>query len=298
MMMIVRLGFGQEVHARGAAKPSRRQCGITAIVVAVSLYLGWIPQTALAQDGSAQTSRIDATGSGWIVTLGVLPQYGPDFVGARSSSVEFVPQFSFRREGESAGFSTPDDAVDYAIVDTPTLKLGPAGDVRSGRSSKDDPSLAGLDNYSWRIEAGAFVEFWPIQDVVRTRIELMHGLRADDGFSANLAADLIQHYGRFTLSAGPRMVLADSDEMELQFGVTPAVRNGRVAAFNAGGGIQSVGINATLSYDWSEDWNLTIFNRYDRLVLDAADSPITRQFGSEDQFTLGVGITYSFHVGD
>jgi outer membrane protein len=242
----------------------------------------------------------DDGGTAWIVTVGVMTQYGPDFTGAKTNGISFVPQFSFRREGESAEFSAPDDGVDYAIYDTPALKIGPVATFDPGRSRKADISLAGLDNFSWRVEAGAYVEFWPIQDFIRTRIEMLRGLHSNDGFSANLGADMVRRYGDFTLSAGPRLVIADSDAMQFQFGVSPqaALRHGHVAAFEAGGGVQSMGVNATLNYDISEDWRLTIFDRYDRLVGDAADSPITRQFGSADQFTVGIGATYSFAVGD
>jgi MipA family protein len=95
-------------------------------------------------------------------------------------------------------------------------------------------------------------------------------------------------------------VLADGDSMQFLFGVSDAasIRNGRVGPFNADAGVQSVGANATVSYDWSEDWKFTVFGRYDRLVGDAADSPITKEFGSPDQFTVGAGVAYSFHLTD
>jgi MltA-interacting protein MipA len=39
-----------------------------------------------------------------------------------------------------------------------------------------------------------------------------------------------------------------------------------------------------------------VFDRFDRLVGDAARSPVTRRFGTADQFTAGVGVTYSFRT--
>jgi MipA family protein len=39
-----------------------------------------------------------------------------------------------------------------------------------------------------------------------------------------------------------------------------------------------------------------VFQRFDRLLGDAAASPITRRFGSPDQFTFGLGANYSFAV--
>ncbi len=266
------------------------------LVISAFLCIEWAWMPAFAEDGSAKTSQTDGHVPDWIITVGVMPQYGPNYVGSQKSGIEFAPQFDFRREGEPNDFSAADDALGYAVFDSPTLKIGPAGTVLNGRSVKDSHALAGLDNYSWRLEVGAFAEFWPIEDLLRTRIEVMHGLRSDDGFTINLGADLVQHFGRFTVSAGPRGALADSDQAQLLFGVSPSAstRNGRVAPFDASGGLESVGVNETVSYDWSEALRLTVFSRYDRLVGDAANSPITRELGSLDQFTVGAGITFSF----
>jgi MipA family protein len=266
-----------------------------------ALCCGVVSSAAVAGDLPAQEDDdIGGGGIGWIVTLGVMPQYGPDFPGSKHGAVTFVPQFSVRREGEPLEFSAPDDGIDYALYDTPDLKIGPVGSVDHRRPASADTALTGLDSFSWRIEAGAYVEFWPLHDVLRTRAEVVHGLRVQDGFATNLSADLVQRYGAFTLSGGPRLVIADSDAMQFQFGVTPeaAARNGKVGAFDADAGFQSVGANATLNYDWSQDWRLTVFGRYDRLVGDAAESPITRELGTADQFTFGAGFTYSFHVGE
>jgi outer membrane protein len=36
------------------------------------------------------------------------------------------------------------------------------------------------------------------------------------------------------------------------------------------------------------------YGRYERLVGDAADSPIVREFGSRNQLSGGLGLTYTF----
>lgn len=260
----------------------------------------WSARPASAADVDPLSKEAADAKGGWIVSIGVMPLYEPTFVGSSSHRVDFIPQFSFRREGEEAGFSAPDDGLDYAVYDTPTLKLGPVATIERERFGKTDRALRGLDNYSWRASAGAFVEFWPVEDVVRLRTEVLHGLNGDAGFTANLSADFVKHYGPFTFSAGPRLQLADDDEMQIQFGVSrrAAERNGHVAPFDTAGGLESVGVNATLSYQWSDNWIFTVFNNYDGLVGDAANSPVTQGFGSPDQFTFGAGVTYSFHVGD
>jgi outer membrane protein len=38
------------------------------------------------------------------------------------------------------------------------------------------------------------------------------------------------------------------------------------------------------------------FARYERLVGDAAKSPIVRDFGSRDQLSAGIGLNYTFTI--
>jgi outer membrane protein len=40
------------------------------------------------------------------------------------------------------------------------------------------------------------------------------------------------------------------------------------------------------------------YAKYDRLSGDAADSPVVRELGSRSQLSGGLGITYTFNLGD
>ena len=105
-------------------------------------------------------------------------------------------------------------------------------------------------------------------------------------------------FGAFTLSGGPRIALGDGDFTRTYFGVRPfeAVLNGALPAYRPSGGVTSVGLATALSYDWSPQWSSTVSASYSRLVSDAADSPIVKRFGSENQFTFGASLSYSFAV--
>ena len=164
------------------------------------------------------------------------------------------------------------------------------------RSLSDDAALIGLRDIPWSIEGGVFIEYWPIIDHLRTRAELRQGFNGRQGFVADLAADWVEKFGHMTLSGGPRLSLADGTYMDTNFGITPAeaIANGGVPAFNPTAGLKSVGIGAALKYDWSDTWATTGFVKYDRLVDDAARSPIVQVLGDKDQFTLGAEVTYSF----
>ena len=75
-----------------------------------------------------------------------------------------------------------------------------------------------------------------------------------------------------------------------------AAINGLVPAYRPSGGLNSVGVASSLSYDWSPEWSTTVSVSYARLVGDAADSPIVKRFGSENQFTFGASVSYSFQT--
>lgn len=246
-----------------------------------------------------ESKMVPASGPGWIITVGAMGIYSPEYAGSKDNSWGAMPILNWRREGQAKEFDAPDDGFGFALINTHSFKMGPVFALSDGRSAKDDPRLAGLREYSTSLEAGVFVDYWLIDDLLRTRLELRHGFRGDDGFALDVGADIVKRYGRFTLSAGPRLSFLDSDQMQLKYGVTQtqADANGIVAPFNASAGIESVGINFTASYEITPQVTLTVYDRFDYLVGDAGDSPITRQLGSKNQNTIGVGLSYSFHTG-
>jgi outer membrane scaffolding protein for murein synthesis (MipA/OmpV family) len=239
---------------------------------------------------------VPAAASDWIITVGAIGRYGPRFDGSRSYTIYGLPSLSFRRTGEPPVFSAPDDNFDYALLASPWYRVGAVAGLTGERSAKSDARLLGLDKVPWTVEAGAFGEVWPIENTLRLRVEVMHGLRENAGTVANFSADLVQKFGLYTISGGPRVSVADRDFMQFHFGVTPAaaLRNGLVTPFDARAGFKSAGYNLSVSYEWSQAWKSTVWQNYDRLVDDAARSPVTSKLGSANQFSFGVASYYSF----
>ncbi len=60
--------------------------------------------------------------------------------------------------------------------------------------------------------------------------------------------------------------------------------------YSANGGLLATGLEVGARYLFNERWGVEGAIGYDRLVNDAADSPITGQ-GSADQYTARIGIT-------
>lgn len=250
-----------------------------------------------ADPGSLPFSQAPATG--WIVTLGGSTQIGPKYDGASKWGFSGMPSLSWRRAGEDAGFSAPDDGLDYALYETGSFSFGPVASLRDGRYSGSSRRLTGLRDVPWTIEAGAFLEFWPIQNRLRTRLEVRQGFHGHHGVAADLSADWVEKFGNFTWSGGPRFSLGDTSYMRKSFGVSPveAAANGLLIPFRARGGVRAAGVGTAMEYRWSPVWTTTVFAKYERLMGDAGASPIVRTLGNRDQFSFGIGAAYSFNLG-
>ncbi|HEU0284431.1 MAG TPA: MipA/OmpV family protein, partial [Sphingomicrobium sp.] len=96
---------------------------------------------------------------------------------------------------------------------------------------------------------------------------------------------------------GPRALFSDGRYQRAYFGVTPAVALASgLPAYRPGGGIHGVAAASSLSIQFNPRWGLFGFGRYERLVGDAAKSPIVRELGSRNQLSGGVGLNYTFTV--
>jgi len=263
-------------------------------IAAVSLGLTLIDaHPGMSEDAASAKSQ-------WIVTLGGSVEYGPSYEGSKHLSVSGMPSFDVRRLGDAAEYSAPDDNIDYGLFDIGGVEIGPVVGLRGGRSPLDESDLQGLRRVHWNFDAGVYMQYWPIEDRLRVRAETRQALWGDDGLLADLYLDWFQPLGdRWLLSAGPRLSLADSTYMRNNFGVsaTEAASNGRVDAFGASGGVKSIGFTAAATYTLSPAWSVQVYDKYSRLVGDAADSPITSKIGSADQNVIGFALNHSFQIG-
>jgi outer membrane protein len=258
--------------------------------------LGFTSNPAQAADPTF--GALSMVPAGWIVTVKGNLKAGPSYPGSDDFSIFGFPSLSFRRAGTPQRFSAPDDGLSFSFLEESALRIGVVGRFQGGRYLEDDRRLFGLDKVDWAIEPGIFIEYWPVE-FLRARAEVRRGFHGHEGFVADFGLDLVQRFGAFTFSTGPRVALGDSEFMETYFGVTPleAALNGQVTPYKPSGGFTSVGVTSALSYDWSEQWSSTAFVSYKRLVGDAADSPIVKRFGSENQVGLGLTVSYSFETG-
>jgi outer membrane protein len=234
------------------------------------------------------SATAEQSGPGVGFELGGGVQVRPSYEGADSFAVGGYPIIKFNRLELKNGFS-------LGGGDSTGFGFRPSFNVRGERNAADHPELNGLKAVDTAVELGlgADYEF----DMARFSGEFRRGVTGHDGFVGEAGVQLIARpMEGLSLSAGPRLSFADSEYMNTYFGVTAAeaVASGR-PAFTADGGLKSAGIAASVRYEVTTDWGIEGSVAWDRLVGDAADSPIVAT-GSADQYTMRIGLFRKFAV--
>ena len=236
---------------------------------------------------------------GFTVTLGAGAQFSPEYPGADSLRFYPVPSIGVRRQGDPLSFEAPDEGWGFGVLgEDDVFDFGPAVQWEAKRREEDVGAAVGdVDN---SLEVGGFVEAMVIPDTFRLRIEGRKGLGGHDAWVGDVSADLIvRDRDTYIFSIGPRARWSDNDYHDAYYSVTPAVAAATgLPAFDAGGGFYAAGVAAGMTYKLDRHWGLYGWAGYDRLIDDAADSPIVRQFGSRDQFSAGFAVIYEFDIAD
>ncbi|WP_420412946.1 MipA/OmpV family protein [Roseibium sp.] len=253
----------------------------------VALLAGTVSGAAFAQGGSL--SEQDANRQ-FVVDLGVGAMIKPRYEASDSYLIYPFPLISVGRFFVPGIGQVVDGRRRSGVFFYPSF-----GFVGS-REASDTTDLTGTNKINWALELGLGGGFrgehW------RAFAELRQGFNGHTGQVGQLGFDGILYPGeKWELSIGPRAEFASGNYMDTYFGVSAAeaaASGGRLTAYDPGGtGFKSVGLAARVSYDWNDDVRLHLQGGYERLIGDAADSPIAK-IGSEDQFNIGLGVTYRF----
>jgi len=231
----------------------------------------------------------------WTVMIGAEGRYRPDFAGANHSLFSPVPIFSIRRAGSVDRFRSPRDNPSIALIDFGDLRAGPAGKFVSSRKASSHSELNGLGDVKSAFELGGFIEYFFV-DWFRVRNETRQGFGGHQGVVSDFSADFIVPVTRaITVSAGPRFTWQSTKAVSPYFGVdtVQAMATG-LPAFDARGGAHSAGAGAQVKYRINPQWEVHSYIEYDRLLGDAAKSPLVTARGSVNQTTVGIGASYSF----
>jgi outer membrane protein len=251
---------------------------LTALAVLATLPAA----TATAQDAAAKRTRIGAG-----------PQLVPSYPGADSIAVRPFIDVSRATGDEEFVFEAPDESFGTSLFRVGDVAIGFALGFEGSRTARDVG--APVRKVGFTVEPGGFVQY-QIAPTLRVRTEIRKGIGGHRGWIGNVGADyVLRDRDRSVFSIGPRVTIGDGRFHRAYFGVSAAdaLATG-LPRFDASGGIQAVGVTTGLIRQITPVWGIYGYAKYDRLVADPARSPIVRAFGSRDQVSGGVALTYTF----
>jgi outer membrane protein len=255
---------------------------MTARMLAAAAVLTVAAGPAYAQDDAPRRTRI---------ALG--PQLVPSYPGSDRVSIRPLVDASRARGDAPFVFEAADESAGFALWQRSGYAIGPAIGFQGSRTARDVG--AALPRVGFTVELGGFVQY-ALSDAFRLRAELRQGIGGHKGLIGMIGADYVaRDADRWLFSVGPRVTLADDRYHRAYFGVAPAdAAAAGLRPFVADGGVQAVGASAGLVHQFTPAWGVIGYAKYDRLVADAARSPVVRTSGSRNQLSGGVALTYTF----
>ena len=254
----------------------------------------------LALSAAAALAFAPAAASAAQWTIGLGGGLAPDYQG--SDDYEAVPNWLLRVQDlydPSTYVQVAGPKLSSNFIPHPNFRLGLSGqyiaerdDVQSNRVDKlkagDSAIMLGLlAGYDFMLSGNR---------VVGLEIDGRYDVEDEAGGLVTLRAFYTAPFaGSWRFRGGVETSYASEDYMSEYFGINAAdsARSG-LSRFNADAGFLDVGLNASLTYMFNNNWSTTGTAKYARLLGDAEDSPVTDDAGSANQFFAGLLINYSF----
>ncbi len=229
--------------------------------------------------------------------LALGPQFTPNYPGSDGVVISPLIDLSMTRGDKPFDYEAADESFGVPIVKTGGFEFGPAANIQGNRRRRE--AHAAIDEVGTTIELGGYSDLW-LGSQFRLHGEVLQGVNGHNGLIGNAGLDYVARDGdKWLFAIGPRIALSDAKYRRAYFEVTPAVaaRTGLPVYRADGGAVHAIGANATASYQFTQHWGVYGYAKYDRLTGDAADSPITRELGSRNQFSGGLALSYTFGKG-
>ena len=259
-------------------------CGIAAVVSVASAGLA-------AADENAGL-KLQAGGF-----VGIAPQYE----GSKDYRVIGAPIIAPAGDGGMDSgiiqFRGPDD-LRLRVINFNGFEAGPLGGWRFARNQDDSDRLLGLGDVDGGLVLGGYAAYHigPLMPFVSYHHDVSSN--NDTGGVLRFGTEAKANMGQgLWVTAKVGASYADQNYMDAYFSVTPAQSAASVAGlkvFDAQSGIKDVYFGLSGDVPITQDWSFKWAGTYARLLGDAADSPIVE---TKNQFSGGVGLTYSFNSG-
>lgn len=223
------------------------------------------------------------------------PQFGPAFPGADRGRIGPFIDYSRARGGEFFPFEAPDESFGFNVYEKKGTAFGLATNLQGRRKASDTDGY--LPSVKRSVELGLGAQTWMTPNI-RLRAEARKAISGHKAWVGNISADYVRQYGDDWLwSIGPRITLADGKFHRTYYGVRAldAVPASPLPPYRPKGGVHSLGLAASAQVQLTDQWGLAGYAKYERLVGDAASSPVTREYGSRNQPSIGLAVSYSFN---
>jgi outer membrane scaffolding protein for murein synthesis (MipA/OmpV family) len=230
---------------------------------------------------------------GYILNASINAEVAPSYEGGKHYAAFPGGSVAATKPWEFDAFVAPDDAAAFTLINLQRFEFGAAASVRENRGNDDE--LQGMRNIGWSLQGGGYMNVWPTR-YLRIHVEGLKGVTAQTGLVVNTGMDLVAHPTMWNLSAGPRYSWGDRRFNGTYFGVTDgeAAASPYIAhAFNPGAGSHYAGVEAMAEYKWRPNWRLTLNVGYNRMLAGDAASPLVRQIGTVDQYSVGAGLRFA-----
>lgn len=220
----------------------------------------------------------------------------PSYPGADKHDLAPLFNVDRARGDDPFPFEAPDQGFDLALVKSHGFSFGPVLNFENSR--KPDDVGAAVPKVKLSIEPGVFASV-QLTDSFRLRGDVRKGVTGHKGWIGDVGADYVVRNGdNWLFLIGPRVSWSSNRYQDAYFGVSPeASLTSGLPTYNPGSGIMSYGATSSFLTQLSRDWGIMAYAKYDRLVGDAADSPLVQVYGSRNQLSGGLALSYTFGGG-
>jgi len=240
--------------------------------------------------------------------------YQPDYVGSDEYEAMPLPLASVAWENDSQiGHGIGIYNAELSVIDglqiqtyrngydSHEVQLSLGVKPEFGRDEDDNDALRGMGDIDPHAIGSLIIEYGPKEKKSKNFITGSVEVDADitgqtDGITASAGIALNHAVGeRMLISHGPEVQWANKDYMQAYFGVdsTQAARSA-YNQYNPDSGIQGVKYKVSAQYRYSESIGIVMIGQYEKLLGDAADSPLVDQEGNDNQFSIIAGVSYKF----
>jgi outer membrane protein len=235
--------------------------------------------------------------------VGIAAGVAPDYMGSGHTKGAGAPLFRYQFSGTQRYVAWVGPTGYFNVLNDENWRFGPMANFRPGRGSdvEDDvvKRMVGINN-AW--EGGVFLQYrYKLSEQKMHQILFTIDVAGSgNGTVGNPRVLWWQPLGPSTLlNVGLGTTIANGKWMQTYFGVTNASDIALYPSlggqpFNAGSGVKGVNIPFGITQSLSKEWLLSVGGRYEKLMNDAKDSPVTSQRGKDNQWIGGVGISYLF----